>query len=49
MDGENQQLGVCQRCHEDIGEEDVLIGYEVGEKRRVWAECPSCSEVVNPG
>lgn len=51
MAPENREaaLGTCSFCGEAVEERHVIIQYETaaGELGR-WAECPSCSEIVDP-
>lgn len=42
-------LGRCPDCQAKIASFDVLIEYEADDGQpAVWAECPTCSEVVHP-
>lgn len=41
------QLGVCPRCNREI-DFDTQIEYEKNGQPAIYAECPNCSEVVNP-
>lgn len=41
-------LGSCPFCNATVPETRVLIEYETAEGSELWAECPSCTEVVDP-
>lgn len=41
--------GDCPECEAPIPSTDVLVEYETDDRRRrMFAECPSCGEVVHP-
>ena len=42
------RLGTCPACGVAITEHDVLIEYERGGRRAVYADCPGCHTVVDP-
>lgn len=49
MSESNSALGLCPFCEAGVRETDVLIEYTDDDgNEAVWAECPSCSEVVDP-
>lgn len=42
-------LGYCPTCEVPIGTDGVLVEYETGNGwPQVFAECPSCRDVVHP-
>lgn len=41
-------LGTCPNCHTSITVAAILIEYETANERRVYAECPSCRDVIHP-
>lgn len=48
MSSEHSTLGTCPRCHADIPRGMVLIEYESEGTTAVYAECPECTEPVQP-
>ena len=48
MSTHRSRVGACPLCGEELGRHDVLITYEADRRRRHWAECPACEEVVHP-
>ncbi len=48
MADEDQALGLCPNCGSILPSGAVLIEYEVSGDKRVFAECPQCSEPVRP-
>lgn len=49
MNPDNRTLGTCPNCGHPIRPLDELITYERSDSSvGVFAECPSCEEVVNP-
>ncbi|WP_455431121.1 DUF7837 family putative zinc-binding protein [Salinigranum halophilum] len=49
MNRDNRTLGACPNCGHIIRPLDELITYERSDSSiGVFAECPSCEEVVNP-
>jgi carbonic anhydrase len=48
MHSRQSALGTCPLCNASIPEVRVLIEYETADGPDVWAECPSCLEVVHP-
>ncbi|WP_440991933.1 DUF7837 family putative zinc-binding protein [Haloarchaeobius baliensis] len=45
---DRQKVGDCPHCGTRLGRGDVLISYIEDERRRHWADCPDCREVVHP-
>jgi hypothetical protein len=49
MPDDTQILGCCPDCGERISTAWRLIDYEKDDGTEgIWAECPACSEVVEP-
>ena len=49
MTRNTSMLGRCPECGEEISTEWLLIEYEKADgSTGIWAECPSCEEVVSP-
>jgi len=42
-------LGACPRCRETIPSVRLLIEYETTDGPAMYAECPGCRAVVQPG
>ncbi|WP_436931472.1 DUF7837 family putative zinc-binding protein [Halosimplex halobium] len=49
MNSDASELGQCPECGEGISEVWLLVKYEKDDGTEgVWAECPSCEDVVAP-
>lgn len=48
MNSQQPDLGDCPNCGSEIPPGQILIEYETESGRGVWAECPGCSDVVDP-
>ncbi|QLH83784.1 hypothetical protein [Halosimplex pelagicum] len=49
MNADESSLGRCPDCGEQIPEAWLLIEYETDESEtEIWAECPTCEDVVAP-
>jgi hypothetical protein len=49
MPNDTQSLGRCPDCDEHITTTWLLVEYEKDDGTEgVWAECPSCEDVVAP-
>ena len=45
----SSRIGTCPHCNSEITEFHVLIEYQTSNgDESVWAECPSCQEVIKP-
>ena len=42
-------LGACPACETPIPRGRLLIEYRADGDRKMYAECPSCLDVVHPG
>ncbi|WP_449271824.1 DUF7837 family putative zinc-binding protein [Halovenus aranensis] len=40
--------GTCPSCGAEIGDRHVLIQYDTAAGPGVYAECPSCRDVISP-
>jgi len=49
MTVENQALGNCPFCNARVPKYQAIIEFETNGEQRVFAECPECREVVDPG
>ena len=50
MPDDTQILGCCPNCGERIPTAWLLVLYQKDDGTEgVWAECPSCEDVVAPG
>lgn len=50
IDDGSTPLGACPNCASLIPEPNLLIKYEsAGGWPRMFAECPTCGQVVHPG
>ena len=48
MSSTRPSLGSCPHCEIDVPRFRLLIKYETDEGVGVFAECPSCRDVVSP-
>ena len=49
MTDDTPKLGRCPECEENISAAYILVEYEKNDGTTgIWAECPSCDDVVNP-
>lgn len=48
MTSNQSVLGTCPSCDEPIPDHRLLIEYDSGGRRAMFAECPSCLDVVHP-
>ena len=48
MSSKRSTLGSCPRCGTGIPDHRLLIEYETTEGTSIFAECPSCEDVVTP-
>lgn len=48
MQPTTDSLGTCPQCRVPIPPRNLLISYERGDGRAVYAECPDCGEPVHP-
>lgn len=48
MSSEHSTLGTCPVCHTAIPRGMVLIEYESDGDTAVYAECPHCTDPVQP-
>jgi hypothetical protein len=49
MSNDESVLGRCPHCGEFITDVWVLVEYETEDgSTGIWAECPSCEDVVSP-
>ena len=49
MNADESSLGRCPECGEGISEAWILVEYEKEDgTESVWAECPSCEDVIAP-
>jgi hypothetical protein len=43
------ELGTCSFCGAIVAAQDVIVEYErQNGAPGIWAECPDCSEIVDP-
>jgi len=48
MQRNQDTLGSCPECGEQLFPVHVLVEYETDEGVQYYAECPGCQTVVNP-
>jgi formate dehydrogenase maturation protein FdhE len=48
MPTRNSTLGVCPFCGSTLESGSIILEYETGGERRVYAECEECDEPVHP-
>lgn len=48
MSSTRSSLGTCPHCETDVPRFRLLIEYEINEGFGIFAECPTCREVVSP-
>ena len=48
MSSTRPPLGGCPHCGTEIPDYRLLIEYEINEGVGIFAECPTCREVVSP-
>ncbi len=48
MSSTRPPLGGCPHCGTEIPDYRLLIEYETADGPSVFAECPSCEDVVTP-
>ncbi|WP_455429257.1 DUF7837 family putative zinc-binding protein [Haloplanus rubicundus] len=49
MTNDTRKHGRCPKCDEDISVAHVLVEYEKDDGTTgLWAECPTCDDVVSP-